>query len=108
MRAGCKRAAWQGGRRGGRRGMRKRGKSNEGRGGSTLQRAFPISEAFKTDVDLWVFGSNEIPLGRVPRGLPEGGAFQENARGVSLIIEGQAPGIQGGPHGRRSRALSIF
>lgn len=26
---------------------------------------FPISEPFKSDVDLWVFRSNEIPLGRV-------------------------------------------
>ena len=25
------------------------------RDGSTLQRAFPISEPFKSDVDLWVF-----------------------------------------------------
>lgn len=30
-------------------------KKVEGRGESTLQRAFPISEAFKSDVDLWAF-----------------------------------------------------
>lgn len=56
-----------------------------------LQRAFPISEPFKTDMDLWVFRSNEIPLGRVLSSarLLTSRALQENIRRVSLITKGQ-------------------
>lgn len=35
-------------------GVEEKRKEREG-DGSTLQRAFPISELFKSDVDLWVF-----------------------------------------------------
>ena len=47
-------------------GRKEKERIEEGRDGSTLQRAFPISEPFKSDVDLWAFRSNEIPLSLSP------------------------------------------